>query len=169
MDADRDQKRWDAVEEATELLVEGERKKALELLRAAVEADANNHYAYHYLGAVLYELDQHEAARDAYQAAVTLAPKYLVARVGLSHARRRLGDAKGAVQASSAALKLFPDDSDAHFAAALATAAAGDRPKAREHLQRFLELGPELEAQMEAQGLFDALKQGADDEPFDVK
>ena len=45
----------------------------------------------------------------------------------------------------------------------------GDRPKAREHLQRFLDLGPELEAQMEAQGMFDALKQGADDEPFDVK
>jgi tetratricopeptide (TPR) repeat protein len=168
MDGDRDGQRWGAVEEATELLLAGERNEALERLREVVLADANNHYAYHYLATALYELDQHEAARDAYQAAVTLAPNYLVARVGLSHARRRTGDVGGAVQAANAALKLFPDDGDAHFAAALATAAAGNRPAAREHLKRFLDLGPELEAQLEAQGMFDALKQGADDEPFDV-
>src|SRR4051812_18325024 len=83
---------WEAVEEAAELMQEGQYDKALVTLRDAIKASPSNPYAYNFLGHALYELNQIEPARDAYRAAVRLSPDYLGARVALSHALRRLGD-----------------------------------------------------------------------------
>src|ERR1700760_94010 len=135
----RDRAFWEAVEEATELIVERRFPDALLALRDVIKAQPNNPYAYHYLGAAFFEVGQREAARDAYTAAVRLAPDYLGARVALSNVLRMLGDAKGAIAQAKEALRRFPKDGDALHAAGLAHAAHGDRKVARQHLQGFLD------------------------------
>src|SRR5262245_22971443 len=78
-----DAARWDAVEEATELLREERFVEAMLALRNVIQADPKNPYAYSFLGTALFDAGQREAARDAYRAAIALAPNYLGARVGL--------------------------------------------------------------------------------------
>lgn len=163
---DRDAQHWGAVEEATEVLLDGDPKQALVLLREVLEADPKNPYALHYAGVAMFELKKWEPARDAYRAAVTMAPNYLAARVGLSHSLRMSDDVSGAYVAAEEALERFPDDPGAIYAAGLALAALGRRKKAQQMLQRFLASGPELEAQLEARGVLEMLAQGHEGEPF---
>jgi Flp pilus assembly protein TadD len=163
---DRDAEHWSAVEEATEVLLDGDPKQALVLLRGVLEADPKNPYALHYTGVAMFELKKYEPARDAYRAAVTMAPNYLAARVGLSQSLRMAGDASGAYVAAEEALERFPDDPELLYAGGLALAALGRRKKARAMLQRFLASGPELEAQLEARGVIEMLAEGHEGEPF---
>ncbi|MBW2526965.1 MAG: tetratricopeptide repeat protein [Deltaproteobacteria bacterium] len=158
----RDADHWDAVEEATELLVQGDLQRGLEMLRDIIEADPQNPYAYHFLGTALFELGQLEPARDAYQAALLLSPNYLAARVALSHVLRLLKKPEAALAQANEALKRFPGDGAAMHAAGLAKADGGDRSGARRDLERYLQTGPELEAQLEVQGILQML--GIDDD-----
>jgi tetratricopeptide (TPR) repeat protein len=160
--------RWEAVEEATELLQEQRYGDALLALRAVIGADAKNAYAYNYLGVAFFETENLEAARDAYRAAVTLAPDYLGARVALSHVLRKLGDLEGALDQAKEALRRFPKDGEAMHAAGLAYAARGSRAQARKHLESFLSTNPEFEAQTEVRGILEMLGIGDDDEPLEV-
>lgn len=167
MDNDRkDAEHWGAVEEASELLVEGRDVEALVALRSVIKADPSNPYAYHYLGVALYEAEQLEAARDAYRAALRLAPNYLGARVGLSHVLRMLGDAAGALAEAKEALRRFPSDPEALHAAGLAHAARGNRKLAREHLERFLGSNPEVEAALEVRQILEMLGIGDEGGPI---
>ncbi|MEM1029927.1 MAG: tetratricopeptide repeat protein [Myxococcota bacterium] len=160
-----DTARWEAVEDATELLMEGQYADALEALRNVVQADAQNSYAYFYLGTAFYELQQLEPARDAYRAAVMLSPHYLGARVGLSQATRRLGDAGEALAEAEEALRRFPEDGDALYAAATALAQLGRIKRAVEVFRRFLQTGPEVEPQIEVQGILDTLARAPEGKP----
>jgi tetratricopeptide (TPR) repeat protein len=162
----RDAEHWQAVEEATELLLEGHHERALGLLREAIEADATNPYAYFYVGTTLYELGRMEAARDAFRAAVRVAPSYLAARTGLSHALRKLGDARGAAAEALEALGRFPEDGDALYAAGLAFAERGDRRRARNYFERYLATGPDAESLMEAQQILAMLAEDDDGGPL---
>lgn len=162
----RDAARWEAVEEATELLVVGELPRVLELLRSVLEKDPQNAYAYYYLGTALFELERYDAARDAYRAAVMAAPRYLGARVALVHALRLLGDGDAATAEAREALRLYPDDADAIFALGLALAARGERREAVRVLRQFLATSPEVEVQLDTQGIIDLLEQGPDGEPL---
>ncbi|MCC6526584.1 MAG: tetratricopeptide repeat protein [Polyangiaceae bacterium] len=153
----QDEDQWGAVEEAAELMLEGEFELALRALRAVLEADPRNAYAYNYLGATCYELGRHVEARDAFRAAVRLAPDYLGARVGLSQVLRDLGDAEASLDEAEEALRRFPGDADALYAAALAHAALGQNELARRRLHAFLETGPEFEVQAEVQALLERL------------
>ena len=165
-DDDQDARHWAAVEEATEVLLDGDAQQALVLLRQVLEVDPKNAYAYHYTGAAMFELKKWEPARDAYRAALKLATKYLAARVGLSHSLRLSGDPSGAYMEALQALEDFEDDPDALYAGGLALAALGQRNEARKWLQRFLASGPELEAQLEARGILEMLAEGNEGEPF---
>lgn len=166
----RDAAHWDAVEEATELLTERRFMDALVALRDVIKADPANPYAFQYLGSALYETGQLEPARDAYRAALRLAPDYLGARVGLSHVLRMLGDAEGALTQAKEALRRFPKDGDALHAAGLAHAARGNRAQARQHLQRFLDTNPEVEPALEVRQILEMLGIGDDDEgPIEFK
>ncbi len=156
---------WDAVEEATELLQEERYPEALLNLRDVIKADPQNPYAYHYLGVALFETAQREPARDAYRAAVRLAPGYLGARVALSHVLRILGDADGALREANEALRRHPRDPEALHAAGLANAARGNRKAARKQLEGFLASGPEFEAATEVRGILEMLGIGDEDEP----
>ncbi|MBM4360855.1 MAG: tetratricopeptide repeat protein [Deltaproteobacteria bacterium] len=155
-----DERRWEQVEEATEFLLDGNHPEALARLRDALLRDPANAYAYHYTGVAMAELGKHEAARDAFAAAVKVAPEYLAARVGLAHALRRTGDLLGAITEAQDAIERFPQDGDAHYAIALALASAGDRAAAIPHLEAFLRSGPEIEAQIEARQMLAMLAEG---------
>lgn len=160
---DKDAEHWEAVEDATELLVEGSFEEALLALRRIIAADSGNKYAYHYLGAALYELGRLEPARDAYRAAVRLAPDYLSARLGLSHVLRLLGSAGAAAAEAAEALRRFPNDGDALHAAGLAHLAQGKIATARRYLTAFLQTKPEPEIQLEIVSLLGALAENAQD------
>jgi tetratricopeptide (TPR) repeat protein len=164
---DRDARHWDAVEEATELILEKRLEEALLNLRDVVRRDPANEYAYYYIGQALEELEQHEPARDAYAAAVRVAPNYLGARVALSHTLRKLGDLRGALREAEEALRRFPKDAAALHAVGLAEAARGHRGEARENLQLALDTHPEMEAQLELRSILEMLGIGPDDEPIE--
>jgi tetratricopeptide (TPR) repeat protein len=154
--ADRDN--WAEVEEASELLHDERFQEALYALRDIIKTNPKNAYAYHFLGVALFETAQPEAARDAYRAALRLAPNYLGARVALSHVLRMLGDIRGAITEAEQALKRHPDDGDVLHAAGLAHAARGDNEAARRYLNAFLASNPEFEAATEVRAILQTLE-----------
>jgi tetratricopeptide (TPR) repeat protein len=154
----RDGAQWSSVEEATELLHEERFREALIELRRVIEAEPKNPYAYYFLGIGLYEIGELEAARDAYQATLRLAPAYLGARVGLSNVLRMTGELRGAVREGLAALSQAPGDGDALHAVGVAYHARGDEAAAVKYLEAFLDTNPELEAAVEARTLLAAIK-----------
>jgi tetratricopeptide (TPR) repeat protein len=156
-DPDQDHAQWTAVEEISELLHEERFHEALPLLRAVLEADRRNSYAFHLLGVALYEVGELEAARDAYRACVAIAPDHRGARVHLSHCLRELGDLRAAIKEGLDALSRFPDDGDAMHAIGLAYLARGDGVAAKRYLEAYLATGPEFEAATEVRTLLAAL------------
>jgi tetratricopeptide (TPR) repeat protein len=152
-----DAKRWEAVEEATELLHEERYRDAMVELRRVLQDDPTNPYGYHFLGVALFEVGELEAARDAYMACLKLSPSYLGARVALSHVLRILGDLRGALREGLAALSQSPGDGDALHAIGLAYHARGDDAAARSYLEAFLASGPEFEAALEVRALLGSM------------
>jgi tetratricopeptide (TPR) repeat protein len=167
-DPNKDAAYWEAAEEATELLQEGDIPKAMLELREVIKAQPNNPYAYHYLGVAFFEIKNLEAARDAYRASVRLAPDYLGARVALSHVLRMLGDLDGALNEAREATRRFPKDGEAMHAAGLALAAKGKRGDAREKLEGYLKSNPDFEAQQEVRQILEMLGLGEEGDPLDV-
>lgn len=165
----RDVAFWEAVEEPTELLQEGRYQEALLALRDLIKAQPNNPYAYHYLGTAFFELDQREAARDAYRAAVRLAPDYLGSRVGLSHVLRLLGDGRGALAQAQEALRRFPKDGEAMHAAGMAQASLGKRKDAKRNLEGYLANNPELEPANEVRQILEMLGLGEEGDPLEIE
>jgi Flp pilus assembly protein TadD len=149
--------RWDAVEEATELLHEERYKEAMVELHRVLEADSQNPYAYHFLGVAFFEVGALEAARDAYAACLKLAPAHLGARVAHCHVLRLLGDLRGALREGMAALSRSPGDPDALHALGLAYHAGGDEVAARKYLEAFLDAGPEFEVALEVRALLESM------------
>ncbi len=165
---ERDAKHWDAIEEGAALLEERRFEEGLLELKRVLAADPNNPYAFNLVGQALWELKQMEPARDAFRAAVLLSPDFLGARVGLSHALRKVGDLRDAERQARVALTRFPDDGEAYHALGLALAARGEREEARTCLERFLATKPEFEAATEARGVLAMLAEGDEDDPLDV-
>ena len=154
-----DAARWDAVEEAVELITEEQYREALGRLRTVLEKDAKNAYAYHWVGVAMYESGELEPARDAYRAAVKLAPAYAGARVSLSHVQRQLGDYREAIKEGMIALEQQPGDSDALYAVGMAYYARGDKSAAKRYLAAYLDARPEFETSVEVRGILDAIDQ----------
>ena len=154
-----DAARWDAVEEATELLHEERYHDALLQLREVLLEDTRNPYAFYFLAIALFESGEVEAARDAYTACLKLAPTHLGARVALCHVLRTLGDLRGAVREGMTALSQAPGDADALHAVGLAYYARGDSAAARKYLNAFLDAKPEFEVAVEVRAMLDALDQ----------
>jgi tetratricopeptide (TPR) repeat protein len=148
-----DAAKWSAVEEAAELLHEERFREAMIELRAVLERDPTNAYAYYFLGVAFFEVGEVEGARDAYAACLKLAPKYLGARVAQAHVLRILGDTRSAVREGMTALSQAPGDPDALYALGLAYHARGENAAARRYLEAFLETNPEFEVAVETRGL----------------
>jgi tetratricopeptide (TPR) repeat protein len=150
---------WEAVEEATELLHEERYTEALLELRRVIQADPTNPYAFYFLGVGLFEVGELEASRDAYRAALRLAPEYLGSRIGLSHVLRMGGDLREAIREGLQALSQAPGDADALYAVGLAYLARGDNPAARRYFEAFLEARPEYESAEEVRGILETMNQ----------
>lgn len=165
---ERDSKQWDAVEEGANLLEDRQFEAGLLELKKVVERDPNNAYAYNLIGKALWEIGKIEPARDAFKASVLLSPNFLGARIALSHAQRRLGEAGLAEREARIALTRFPDDGEAYHALGLALAAQGEREEARECLNRFLATKPEFEIATEVRGVLAMLDEGEEGEGLDV-
>jgi cytochrome c-type biogenesis protein CcmH/NrfG len=157
MPMDRDAAHWEAVEEATELLNEERYHEALAALRDVLAGDPTNPYAFFFLGQALYEVGEITPARDAYRAALKLAPKHLGARIALTHVLRKLGEHRDAIKEGMIALEQSPADPDALYAVGLAYLARGENPAARRYLEAFLRAKPELETRLEVEGLLAAM------------
>ncbi|MCS6900726.1 MAG: tetratricopeptide repeat protein [Myxococcales bacterium] len=155
-----DRAHWEAVEEVAEVLQEGQFHQALYLLRDVVRVDRKNPYVYYFMGIAFYELGQLEEARDAFRAAVKIAPGYIGARGSLAQVLRRLRDYRGAITEGKATLALRKDDPDALHALGMAYAALGQRSEARRYLEAFLRSRPEYEATQEAQLVLQLLERG---------
>ncbi len=168
-DPQKDAAFWDAVEEATELLQEGRIPEAMLSLRDVLKSQPENPYAYHFLGVAFFEIKNLEASRDAYRAAVRVAPDYLGSRVALSNVLRLLGDTKGALAHAREALRRFPKDGEALHAAGLANAAQGNRSEAKQQLEGYLGQNPEFEAQQEVRQILEMLGLGDEGEPLDLE
>jgi Flp pilus assembly protein TadD len=153
----RDAARWDAVDEATELLHEERYHEAMGELHRALQADPKNAYAYHFLGVAFFELGEIAAARDAYSACLKVAPEHLGARVALCHVLRILGDLRGALREGTSALSQSPGDADALHAVGLVYHALGDRIAARKYLEAFLAAGAEFEVSLEVRALLESM------------
>lgn len=159
-DAARDAAHWAAVEEATELLHEERIKEALEALRDVLREDPGNPYAFFFLGQGLYEAGEMAPARDAYRAALKLAPAHLGARVALTHVLRKLGESREAVKEGMIALEQAPTDGDALYAVGLAYLSRGDNVAARRYLEAYLRSDPEFETRVEVEGLLQTMDGG---------
>lgn len=154
---DRDAAHWEAVEEATELLEEERFHEALRVLRDVIQKDPTNPYAFFFLGQALYEVGEMEPARDAYRAALKLAPKHLGARVALTHVLRKLGEHRDAIKEGMIALEQAPGDADVLYAIGLAYLARGEKSAARRYLEAFLRAKPEFETRLEVEGILSGL------------
>ncbi|MGO8995471.1 MAG: tetratricopeptide repeat protein [Polyangiaceae bacterium] len=156
----KDRAHWEAVDEATELLHEERFREALVSLRNVATRNPQNPYAFYFIGVALFEMGEMEPARDAYRAALRLAPKHLGARVALTHILRQLGDLREALKEGTTALAQAPGDADALHAIGLVHLARGDDAAARRYFEAFLASSPELEAAMEVRGILDGLDKG---------
>ncbi len=159
-----DHAHWDAVEEATEMLHEERFHEALVFLRDVIKADAKNPYAYFFLGVALFESGELEASRDAYRAALAVAPAHLGARIALSHVLRQLGDLREAIKEGTQALSHAPGDGDALYAVGMAYFARGDNAAARKYLTAFLDARPEFEIATEVKGMLGSMGNERQDE-----
>ncbi len=153
-----DRAHWVAVEEATELLHEERFREAMVELRRVILADPRNPYGYYFLGIALFEVGEIEPARDAYLAALRLAPRHLGARVALAHVLRMMGDVRGAIREGVAALSQAPGDPDALHAIGLAYHSRGDELAAKKYLDAFLATNPEFEVAVEIRALLAAMQ-----------
>jgi tetratricopeptide (TPR) repeat protein len=152
---------WEAVDEATELLREGDRDGAMRELRGVLDRDPSNAYAHYFLGVAHFERGEFEAARAAYQSALDRAPGYLGAAVGLGHALRmldRLDDAQRAGERALAMAGGAAGDPDAHYLLGLVHSQRGEARLALRHLRAFLDSNPELEARHEVDAMIQALE-----------
>jgi tetratricopeptide (TPR) repeat protein len=149
---------WDAVEEAVELLHDGQVDEALPLLRAALERDPGNVYAHFHLGTALAAQGKPGPALAALAEAVRREPSYLGAVVARGWCLHELGRFEEAVQAGAAALALQADDPDALHLMALSHAELRQPREAIACLQRYLKSNLTVEARYEADALLKALR-----------
>jgi cytochrome c-type biogenesis protein CcmH/NrfG len=133
--------RWEAVEEAVELLHEEQPDVAIPMLRATLEGDPGNAYAHFYLGTALVAKSQHGPALVAF-----------------SEAERRNPDYLGAVVARGWCLQLRAEDADALWLLAVCLSEIGDKPRALGCVERFLKTNPSVESRHEAEALRAALQ-----------
>ena len=128
----------------------------LVFLRDILKNDPTNAYAFFFLGQALYEVGEMEPARDAYAAAVKLAPKHLGARVAYTHLLRKTGNHREAIKQGMIALEQAPTDADVLYAVGMAYFARGDETAARRYLEAFLRAKPELEVRLEVEAILNA-------------
>jgi cytochrome c-type biogenesis protein CcmH/NrfG len=149
---------WEAAQEGAERLAEGDPEGAQQVLEPLVEEDPENEYGFFFLGAAHYEQENYAKALAAYVRALELAPEYVGAMVNAGHTLRMLGRYDQAIRMARQVLARDKHDPDALFLMGASYFARGDNKAAMEHLQAFLETGPEFEVAAEAEGMLQIIR-----------
>lgn len=149
---------WESAQEGAELLRDGEREQAIAVLTSLLVREPDNEYAYFFLGAAYYELEQYDRALKCYVEALRIAPSYIGAMVHAGHSLRMLGRYREAVRMAHQVLSRAANDPDALFLIGACSFAAGDDAKAKVYLERFLHTNPELEIATEVQGMLQVIE-----------
>lgn len=158
MEPTDDGARWDAIDEALELLREERVDEALPVLRAVIERDPGNAYAHFHLGTALASQGKHGPALVALSEAERRAPGYLGAAVARGWCLHEMGRFREAVQAGERCLGMQADDPDALHLLALSHAELGEPREAAGYLERYLQGHLTVEERFEADALLQALR-----------
>lgn len=149
---------WEAAQPGAELIADGEPERAVSELKALIERDPNNEYAYFHLGSAYYELHDYPRALQAYVRALELAPGYLGAMINAGHTLRLLGRYDQAIRMAHQVLARDKHDADALYLLGTAHFAHGDNQAAERYLERFLQTRPEPEVMLEVQGMMQVIR-----------
>jgi len=149
---------WDAAQPGAELIAEGDYASAVQVLTALIEEQPRNEYAYFYLGAAYYELEEYPKALKSYVKALEIVPGYLGAMVNAGHTLRMLGRFEEAMRMGQQVLARAPEDADALFLIGAASFARGDYARAQGFLERFLHTHPEIEIATEVEGMLQVIR-----------
>lgn len=152
------ERKWAAVEEGLELLQEGETDAALAELTRVAEADADNEYAWFFLGNAYFEGEDFARALKCYVRAMETVPQYVGAMIGAGQALRMLGDHTRALRMSKQVLRLRPDDPDGLYLAGIVHFQRGEKQEAYGFLKRFLHTNPEIEVALEVEGMLQMIR-----------
>lgn len=117
-------------------------EEAIELYQRALAYDPTLALAYTNLGNIRYRQGSEDAAVDLYHRALDLDPTQPEALYNLGFCLLHRGKAAAAIPFFEAATSSNPGFSGAHLYLAMACELTGDRKKARQVWQRFLELEP---------------------------
>lgn len=153
-------RKWAAVDEAVELLRDGDRDGTVRELTAVLAADPKNEYASFFLGCAMFELGRFDYASTAFAQAVRSKPTYLGARVNLAHSLRMQGRIEEGLREARRAEQLAPDDGDVHYALGLLYVMKNLPQVADGHLERFLATRPDIEVAEEVRALLSAMRAG---------
>ena len=153
-----DETKWDAVEEAVEMLQTGDVEDAVTALSAAAQEEPDNEYVHFFLGQAWFEKKSYDKALACYVRALELKPRYPGAMIAAGHTLRMLGDHQRAMRMGQQALALNKDDPDALYLLGVVHFQRGEEPQARLMLERFLETGPEIEVALEVEGMLQTLR-----------
>lgn len=120
-------------------LGKGEREKAIQLLRIALRINPKSALAYHQLGLVYQELNNHEEAIRNLTEALQLNPELPATYTHLGISHHILNDLDKAIENYERTLELKPRSSQTHNNLGLALRAKGDVQRALEHYRRAIE------------------------------
>ncbi|MEM7447957.1 MAG: tetratricopeptide repeat protein [Myxococcota bacterium] len=154
----KDDARWDAASEGAELLAEGKREAAIEVLDQVLLADDQNEYASFFLGNAFFEAEEYPRALKAYVRALELSPRYLGALIGCGHAARLMGKLDQALRCGQQAMTISEEDADAHYLLGATYFTRGESQLAIRHLTAFVSSNPEIEVRIEALGMLEVLR-----------
>ncbi len=124
---------------AVQLEEDGRLAEAREAYVNAVDADGHQPVYRFNLGNLLFRLDDYQAARDCFQAAIALDPNYVEAWNNLGSTFMQLGETPDAAVAYEHALEITPNYADAYYNLAEAFRQLGRIEEARSCWTAYLE------------------------------
>lgn len=125
---------------AIELFNQREFAEALDLLRAVVAKDKEDHVAWYYLGFALTQQKKFKDASKAFETALKLRPNFPAAHSGLGYSfllRSKLPDA---IREAQAALKMDPNLAEAYYVIGVARLRTDDQKEALHNAEAALKI-----------------------------
>lgn len=132
--------------EGMQLYQQGEMKKAIKVLRAAIKRDEKDADAWYSLGLALQRNHETRAALEAFRSAVNLRPDFARAIVGLAYTLFLTGQAREATGEAERALALDQKSVDARYVLGAVQLSVGAYMNALQQAEAALKIEPEFPA-----------------------